>query len=67
MNLIRVFIQHGGSFVDDELFSYEGIVSGLRCNLDKWSCFEVVWYLKIWGIRKLELYYTRIPHLIFLL
>lgn len=46
-DFVHVFIHHGGSFVDDEFSSYEGIVSSLRCDVDKWSYFEMSYVQQI--------------------
>lgn len=36
---VHVIMHYGGSFVDAELSSYEGLVSDVRCDVDKSSFF----------------------------
>lgn len=35
-DFLNVFIHHGRSFVDNELTKYEGIISELKCDVNKW-------------------------------
>lgn len=49
---IHVYIHHGSLFVDDDFSNYEGLVSDLRCDIDKLIYFEVVEIIKDLGYKE---------------
>lgn len=48
---LHIFIHDEWSFVDDELTKYECIILELKCDVDKWTYFELIDIIRDLGYR----------------